>query len=174
MNTIIVDNFFDNFENIKNEFKKIPLLSCEEYFKKFNKNESWPGFRSGTLDSESPFLFNLLIKELFSKFGHEAFYNNKIIVKSHLHLRLDDDNSKDWIHTDEDYFASFIVYLSDTNLNSGTCLYDNNKNLTTTINFVQNRAILFDSKTNHKSLANYGNNIQDGRLTLNCFITLSH
>jgi len=172
MKMIIVENFFDNFENIKNEFKKIKLYNIEEFNKNFDRNETWPGFRSEVLDVENPFLFNLLIREIFLKFGKETFYNNNIIVKSHIHLRLKDDDEKDWIHKDEG-FKTLIIYLSETNLNSGTCLYDDNENLTTTVNFVQNRAFLFDCKTNHKSMSNYGKNIENGRLTLNCFIKLA-
>jgi len=36
---------------------------------------------------------------------------------------LEKDNGKDWIHRDASDFA-LIVYLSDTNLNSGTTFYD--------------------------------------------------
>jgi hypothetical protein len=171
MNTIIADNFFVNFENIKDSFKKFELFEHKEFNKKFNEKDSWPGFRSGALHIENPFLFNLILKEIFEKFGNQYFYNKKISVKSHIHLRLDKDNEKDWIHKDPN-FATLIVFLSETNLKSGTCLYDENKNVTNTINFVQNRALLFNSQTNHKSLNNYGEDLQNGRLTLNCFIDL--
>ena len=30
-NTIIIENFFDNFEYLKNHFKKIPLLKYNNY-----------------------------------------------------------------------------------------------------------------------------------------------
>ena len=171
MNTIIVDNFFNNFENIKDEFKKIQLFNNEEYNKRFNETETWPGFRSNYLHKESPFLFNLIIREMFLKFGDNIFYNRKFLMKSHIHLRLEEDDEKDWIHKDQS-FASILIYLSETNLLSGTCLYDENKNTTSTINFVQNRAVIFDSKTYHKSLNNYGKNLENGRLTLNCFVWL--
>ena len=172
MNTIIVDNFFDNFNNIKDSFKSIQLFNQEEFNKKFNDTETWPGFRSEQLHIENPFLFNLIIKEIYSKFGQSSFNNRNINVKSHIHLRLAEDNKKDWIHKDP-FFATLMVFLSETNLKSGTCLYDENKNVTDTINFVQNRALLFDSKKYHKSLNNYGDNLQNGRLTLNCFINLT-
>ena len=46
------------------------------------------------------------------------------------------------------------------------------KELTNTVNFVQNRAFLFNGKTKHMALNNYGTDINNGRLTLNCFIYL--
>jgi hypothetical protein len=172
MNTIIVDKFFDNFNNIKDSFKNIQLFNQEEFNKKFNDTGTWPGFRSEELYTGNPFLFNLIIKEIYSKFGQLSFNNRNINVKSHIHLRLAEDNKKDWIHKDP-FFATLMVFLSETNLKSGTCLYDENKNVTDTINFVQNRALLFDSNKYHKSLNNYGDNLQNGRLTLNCFINLT-
>ena len=65
-----------------------------------------------------------------------------------------------------------MVYLSKTNLSSGTVLYDQNKQPTTTIGFVQNRALLFNANIWHRSLNNHGSNIDDGRLTLNCFLKM--
>ena len=61
MDTIIIENFFDNFKNIKDTFKKIPLYSLKEYNKKFHKYENWPGKRSQALHDDYPFLFNLII-----------------------------------------------------------------------------------------------------------------
>ena len=169
MNTIIVDNFFNNFENIKDSFKKFELFNNKEFNEKFNERDEWPGLRSRALHIENPFLFNLILKEIFEKIGSQYFYNKKITVKSYVHLRLNEDNKKDWIHTDPCY-ATLMVYLSNTNLKSGTCLYNENKELTNTVNFVQNRAFLFNGKTNHMALNNHGTDINNGRLTLNCFI----
>ena len=65
-----------------------------------------------------------------------------------------------------------IVNLSKTNLKSGTILYDKDDNIITESKFVQNRAILFDSRYRHMATTNYGNNIDNGRLTLNAFFKL--
>ena len=168
---IIQDNFFSNFNNIKDSFKKIPLYDLKTYNKNIStKPENWPGKRSANIFKINPFLFNLIIKEMYEKFGQILPPN--IIMSSFVHLRLSEDEGKDWIHTDKtcgDW--SLLVYLSKTNLNSGTCLYEKeNEKPSTTVNFVQNRAFLFDSSILHKSLHNHGDNIENGRLTLNCFI----
>ena len=169
--TSVVDDFFDNFHNIKNEFKSIKLYSLEESKKLgfIPEGVVWPGKRSYNLNITNPFLFNLLIKEYFDKFKDILPYN-QIQFKSVIHLRLSSDNSQDYIHTDND-LATLIVYLSDTNLKSGTALYPDNSDIPDTIiKAKQNRAIIFDAKKRHKSLLNYGNNIDDGRLTLNVFL----
>ena len=169
--TSVVDNFFDNFHNLKEEFKKIKLYTLEESKELgfIPKGVIWPGKRSDVLNATHPFLFNLLIKEYFDKFKDVLPYE-KIQFKSVLHLRLSTDDEKDYIHIDDDV-ATLIIYLSDTNLNSGTALYPENSDIPDTIiKAKQNRAILFDAKRRHKSLLNYGNNIEDGRLTLNVFL----
>src|SRR5210317_376818 len=91
---MIVDNFFV----IENHFKKIPLYELKDFREKYNSKESWPGYRSGFIDIEQPFLWNLTIKEFGQKIGD--FINNKKFedVKSFLHLRLNKQN--DWIHID--------------------------------------------------------------------------
>ena len=91
-------------------------------------------------------------------------------MSSTVHLRLN-NSEEDWIHTDDQWQKTLIIYLSETNLKSGTCFYENNSNIpSTTINFIKNRALLYDGNIRHMSLLNYGNSIHNGRLTLNCFI----
>ena len=68
------------------------------------------------------------------------------------------------------YDLTMIVFLSKTNLSSGLNLYNNDKNEYVHIKYVQNRAVIFHSQRFHKSHLNFGNNIDNGRLTLNGFI----
>jgi len=51
----VVDNFFDNFNLIEKEFKKIKLYSLEEFNKNFKNNNNWPGFRSAPYMKIIPF-----------------------------------------------------------------------------------------------------------------------
>jgi hypothetical protein len=176
MDAIIIDNFFDNFNNIKEEFKKIPLFSIDEYNKKHwrkdRRPENWPGKRSDPLHYSNPFLFNLICKELGSKIDmfNKPFLN--IHMDASVNLRLYDDNDKDFIHTDP-YEYTLMVYLSDTNLKSGTALYPSNGDVPDTmINFKQNRAFLFKGSYRHMAIHNHGDSIENGRLTLNCFINI--
>lgn len=166
---IIIDNFFDNFHLIENEFKKIPLYNLKDFNKKFKDQQNWPGSRSNYLNESSPFLFNLFNKEFIIKFD-DFFKNMNIIVRSHIHLRLASDNVKDWIHRDSDqYIYTCLVYLSQTNVNSGTYLYSENNDIISDIKFIQNRAILFDARYLHSAYGHHGVSVDDGRLTLNTF-----
>ena len=163
----VVDNFFDNLERIESDLKKIKLYSRDEFNQKFNDTQSWPGFRSQVLHKENPILFELFLKEFVQKFNIKSYFE----INLYLHLRLKDDQEKDWIHKDEFSHSSLIVYLSQ-NLDSGTNFYQETKDKEDmVISMLKNRCILFDSNTNHKSKLNFGNNLEDGRLTMNGFIS---
>jgi len=175
MRCTIVDNFFDDFYYIKDYFKNIKLYDLNTY-RKFKDvenptSENWPGKRSKMLHNTEPFLFALFIKTFYEKFNN-PFNKQEFNVKTHIHLRLEKDNKLDWMHKDCPEHYSFLIYLSETNLNSGTALYDDNKNLITDIKFVQNRAVLFDSNYNHKAVQNHGDSVENGRLTFNGFFRL--
>ena len=167
-NTIIIDNFFDNFELLEHEFKKIPLLSFSEN-KQVTEGVKWPGKRSLHLGKTHPFIWQLTNKEIQQKSGNERLMYSRWRMSVNTHLRLSEDEKPDYIHTDPDDIT-MIVFLSKTNLKSGLSIYDENKQETQNIKFVQNRAVLFDGKQFHRSSLNYGDNIDNGRLTLNCFI----
>ena len=174
MDAIIINNFFDDFDNIKDEFKKIPLYATNDWNKKFNVSgasydETWPGKRSESFGDSNPFLNNLIYKELRSKTSL-LFDGIHLDMYSYVHLRLDTDNDADFIHCDPcDY--TLIVFLSETNLKSGTALYPPRSNTPDVMaNFVQNRAFLFKGYIRHKAIHNHGDSIENGRLTLNCFI----
>ena len=100
---------------------------------------------------------------------NELLSRNQFNMHAHLHLRLNEDNQKDFIHTDV-CDLTMIVYLSETNLKSGTAIYNDKHEETQSAKFVQNTAFLFAGNQLHGSLLNYGDNIDNGRLTLNCFI----
>ncbi len=167
-NTMIIENFFDNFELLHPELKKIPLYSQADYPEK-KADEEWPGKRSEALFLTNKFLFQLIIKELRAKSQNELLSRNQFNMHAHLHLRLNEDNQKDFIHTDV-CDLTMIVYLSETNLKSGTAIYNDKNEETQSAKFVQNTAFLFAGKQLHGSILNYGDNIDNGRLTLNCFI----
>tara|TARA_Y100001980_G_C14399838_1_gene196447 strand:- start:104 stop:628 length:525 start_codon:yes stop_codon:yes gene_type:complete len=167
-NTIIIDNFFDNFELLEQQFKKIPLFSLNEH-REVTKSASWPGKRSLSLLESNTFLWQLIVKEIMSKSQNDKLIYHTWRMVASVHLRLKEDNEKDWIHTDPDDLT-MIVFLGKTNLNSGLSLYNIDKEETTSIKYVQNRAVIFDGRNLHKSSLNFGDNIENGRLTLNCFI----
>ena len=168
MKVIQEDNFFPRLDFILPEMKKIKLYTKEEMMALTNSSgESWPGTRSKPLIVENIFLHEYLCYLIFQKKLIDGGFWN---IKSHLHLRLEKDESLDWIHKDQTDL-SILVYLSKTNLNSGTYLYDENDNIVNDIKFVQNRIVIFPGSFAHKGYGHHGKDIYDGRLTLNLFLT---
>tara|TARA_R110000751_G_C13787466_1_gene481759 strand:+ start:1830 stop:2333 length:504 start_codon:yes stop_codon:yes gene_type:complete len=164
MRYYVLENFFDNFDRMKEEFKEIPFYDLKKFNKIEDEKQQWPGKRSLALHKKHPILFNLLIKELPIKFSD--FFGNKYFkCDAYIHLRNKKDGKKDWVHKDDLYQYTLMVYLSETNLDSGTAFYDEDFKETGKVAMVQNRALIFDGRYNH---AAYGHH--DGRLTLNGFI----
>tara|TARA_B100000902_G_C26894542_1_gene709060 strand:+ start:66 stop:644 length:579 start_codon:yes stop_codon:yes gene_type:complete len=178
---MVVENFFGNFEQIKDEFKEIPRYSyynhpfikpkleeMKEKQKETGQGYFWPGARSEDLKKGNRFLTALFLKEFEHKMG--GFFHEKLSFMIYTHLRLDNDKAQDFPHKDSpDSIYSLLVYLSDTNLKSGTRLYDDVGNEVADIKFVQNRAIIFSSEYTHEAINNHGTDQNNGRLTLNVF-----
>jgi hypothetical protein len=168
-NTIIIDNFFDNYPMLEQEFKKVPIYAQKDFPEFIAEGVSWPGRRSKELALTHPFMWQLTNKEILTKSENERLVRVPFKMALSMHLRLHEDQALDYIHTDSTDLT-MIVFLSKTNLNSGLSIYNINKEETHHIKFVQNRAVIFDGKQNHKSSLNYGDNIDNGRITLNGFI----
>lgn len=169
MDFIVVDDFFDNFQIIEDAFRQIPLYSQDEFNKKFDSHQTWPGKRSESIESCQPFLYNLICKELASKVGYLPLLQGNINMSAFTHLRLSSDEKDDWIHFDPDKW-SLLVYLNETNTNSGTKIYNKDEECIADIAYVKNRLLIFKSSLLHRSINSFGDNVYNGRLTLNCFI----
>ena len=169
MRTMVVDDFFNNFSAFKDEFKKITRYRADQHSEV--DDNAWRGERSEDLTYSNKFLASLFINEFNSKFNN--FLPDSYAFKLYTHLYLKKDE-KMIIHKDSSHptYAAYsmLVYLSDTNLESGTALYGpTEKDLITDIKFVQNRAVIYDSNYLHAAISNYGDNEDNGRLTLNTF-----
>jgi hypothetical protein len=166
--TLVVEDFLPNLKQYLNEIYKIPLYEQKEFSNRFNLNATWPGKRSNVLNLECPFLYYIILQNL-----EKIFFLKKFTLNLHLHLRRDIDSEKDWIHKDlQDY--SFLIYLNNTNLNSGTYLYNESNELISDIKYVQNRFVLFNCSYSHMGYGHFGTSPENGRLTINGFIKVEN
>jgi|TARA_R100001460_G_scaffold65438_1_gene105758 hypothetical protein len=162
----IVDNFFDYYSHDYYDcVKQLPFYNIDEFRERTNiTNQNWPGTRTEPIEKVAPFLFLNVVELIKRKL------NMDLTKKGHgmyCHARYENDKP-DWIHTDPGY--SVLIFLSDTNLESGTAFFDDKDNMVDRIGFVHNRALLFDGqKYRHMSLKNYGDSIDNARLTINTF-----
>ena len=87
------------------------------------------------------------------------------------HVRLKKDNQNDFIHTDtaNNTIYSGLIYLNKTNLDSATLFYDEKDNIIHGVKYVQDRLVIFSSAYRHMSFNNFGDDIDNGRVTLNLF-----
>jgi hypothetical protein len=162
---LMIDDFLPHLKEYLSEIYKIPLYNNEEYNEKFKK-ENWPGMRSGPLNIENKFLFFLILQNL-----DKVCFLKRYVLDSRLHLRKEQDLLKDWVHKDPEDYA-FLIYLNETNLNSGTYLCDENNNIISDIKYVQNRFVIYNGSYNHKGYGHFGNSPENGRLTINGFINV--
>ena len=167
MKTFIVDDFFPKLPDVSN-IKLYDSSKLYEIQQNKKGKYNWPGIRSEDLSIVKPDLLNYFVETFNKKINLFPRFRASVVI----HLKVKKDNVIDEIHTDEDADYSLVLNLSKTNLKSGTILYDKDDNIITESKFVQNRAILIDSRYRHMATTNYGNNIDDGRLTLNAFFKL--
>ena len=146
---------------------KISLFKVEDHpeLKNQETTDSWPGKRSLNLSEVEPFLYLHLMHLIKNNFN--LVFSNYSSMDAYVHLRLKDDDAADWIHTDTG--DTMLIYLSPTNLSSGTSFYSDDEKEITTVKFVQNSVLFFNGQIKHKSISNYGENSEDGRMTINIF-----
>jgi len=158
-------NFLPYASNIYQLCKQLKFYNCEDYKKEtLDECGTWPGFRTITLAECSPFLHIHLMTLLSQQLVMSKYKE----IHMFCHLRLQEDEQKDWIHFDNTDTA--IIYLSPTNYESGTNFYDSNENVLSSVKFIQGSCVFFKSGILHKSIGNHGDNINNGRLTMNIFM----
>ena len=160
------ENFFTNLDYILPELYKIKLYTKDEFNKKLDKQQ-WPGLRSEPLPDYHPILTSYILDNLKNL---PIFSNTKFRLGMYLHLRLPEDDPKDWIHKDEGEDFAGLIYLNKTNLSSGTLIYDDEKNIINDMKYVKNRFICYNGSYNHKGYGYFGDSVKNGRLTLNLFM----
>ena len=166
MRAIQIDNFFANIFVVYNECKKLTFYTQAEH--PYNKNtltQTWPGKRTTELGECNLSLKYLIIKYLLT--NDLIASQDKIHI--YVHARFDGDDKGEWVHQDNYRYAS-LIYLSPTNLQSGTKLYssEDHKEIND-FKFIQNRYIQYDASYFHSAYGNHGTNIDNCRLTINMF-----
>ena len=128
---MVVENFFGNFEQIKDEFKEIPRYSyynhpfikpkleeMKEKQKETGQGYFWPGARSEDLKKGNRFLTALFLKEFEHKMG--GFFHEKLSFMIYTHLRLDNDKAQDFPHKDSpDSIYSLLVIVIVIDVDTG-------------------------------------------------------
>ena len=123
--TIILDNFFKYPEKIIEFSKTLQYEECSD--------GAWPGKRSKNLCEISQDLFNKINLQMLSLIyplkNHLISFEARTTFQKISNLY----KQNGWIHTDDDYMFTFIVYLSD-HLECGTSIFEPKNTLSKLIN----------------------------------------
>ena len=165
---IVVDNFFDDrlFKSVYDEINRLEFVGVKDDSEVTGENAEkvwYPGVRTRLLNEVSPLLDAVIVRQLgniSTPFTIKAYnYYQKA------HLRLEKDNEGEFIHTDNADWA-YLIYMSKTNLESGTKFYTDDEKETNFVRFVQNRVVIFNSNIRHRAFNDHGKDINDGRVTI--------
>jgi len=152
INAIIVDNFLDKPDLVRNSVLSLPFEATGPY----------PGFRSDRADKDY---------EAYVQSKFEKILNCKIkeFVQDSFRFQLCMDNVESWVHKDETDFAAVLYLTPNAPPQSGTGIYaDTGKGfeLVTAIGNVYNRLAIYDGQILHRSmLSGFGTTKETGRLT---------
>lgn len=158
-------NFFPFIKDTYRLCKNLEMYKIEDHPLYENDPNRWPGLRSLELSQTEPFLYLSILEQAQNKLGLKQELYREIL--GFVHIRNEEDDSEDWIHKDQ--CDTLLVYLSESNLESGTTFYTNEEEVLLDLSFFQNAAVFFDGRISHKSKLNYGDSIENSRMTLNIF-----
>tara|TARA_R100001244_G_C5151078_1_gene129660 strand:+ start:637 stop:1170 length:534 start_codon:yes stop_codon:yes gene_type:complete len=169
---IVIDNFLMPWELslVGKELRNTEFFSLKDHPSN-EANTLYPGRKTDEFSRVHPLLDSFIINRLDAI--KTIFTANPYSVNQYGHLRLEGDDEEEYIHQDFPFDWAYLIYVSDTNLESGTKMYKSLKSAkdeeTAFIKFVQNRILLFDVRVPHMAWGNHGKSLKDGRLTINGF-----
>tara|TARA_X000001036_G_C20690132_1_gene809089 strand:- start:197 stop:736 length:540 start_codon:yes stop_codon:yes gene_type:complete len=172
----IIDNFLDkkSFNLINQEIKQMDFFDKDNDVNIAN-DADYPGVRTEDWSVKYPLIDNYVIR-LLERSG-SPFTQGSWVQNQYAYLKLAKDEKNEYKHTDP-YDWAYLIYMSKTNLNSGTKFFatlDKEKKFKplegeiASASFVQNRLVMFNSNIVHRSWGDYGTNFANGRLTINGF-----
>lgn len=167
----VKDNFFDEktFDLVNKEIRKLEFFD-KEHDPHVLKDAVYPGYRTADLVTEHVLLDNFIIRQIEQ--SGSPFVNGTWEQHQYAYMRLGKDEAGEYRHQDP-YDWAYVIYMSKTNLNSGTKLYESldetKDDEVANVRFVQNRVVMFNSDIPHRSWGNHGKDFTDGRLTINGF-----
>lgn len=176
INTIIIDDFLDNPDIVRNSVLQIDI----------SKTGMYPGYRSDRADADY---------EQYVQAKIETVLNKRILSweQDSLQFQLCLKNDKTWLHCDETDWAGILYLTPNAPVDAGTGIFrhkptqiytgpnptidakdEEQWELITTIGNVYNRLVLYNGKMFHRSLVSgFGDSKETGRLTQVFFFNTS-
>lgn len=161
---LVIDNVLRNPDSIVKWAKECRFFSTDEM-----------SYRTPTLGQINNQLFLQTVNNIVDRVLNVAYYTTayeySYNINAHFEYITSKLNSKNSsIHNESSLFTG-IVYLSkNPPENTGTLLYDSSGNVFHNIENKYNRLLLFNSGYLCSTHNGFGDNIDDSRLTLICFV----
>lgn len=154
LNIIVIDNFLDNPDKVRESVLNID----------FPTSGSFPGKRSFRADPD----YQKMIKEKLESIFNRSLYFPSKYDSFCFQLCLEDAES--WVHVDGTEWAGVLYLTPDAPIESGTGIYTKEKDeahLNTFLGNLYNRLVLYrGNKLHHRSvISGFGDSIKNGRLT---------
>ena len=178
-NTILIeDDFLDNVEEIRDISLKINYARKEEILQNLESlglyfNIGWAGCRTEKLEYYKDPIFNNIQEKILDTVS-DYYGISGYLIESHFHyttsLHDNEDFHNNKFHKDPSQFAGLIYLNPDPPKKTGTSIIDHKENKIIDTENVYNRLIAYPSNFLHAATNLFGNNIEDGRMTLVFFI----
>jgi tryptophan halogenase len=165
---IVIDDFFENANSIRE-------LALTDTYKRHQDvpRAGWRGFRSDITKERHGVLYDYMHDRLCKL--NPQFINKKILL--HFHYCLESTKAECHpsfeeikLHKDSSNWAGVIYLTPNPQSESGTCLFSDDMSVSNHVENVYNRLVIYPSDILHGPQDLFGNDINDGRITLTIFI----
>jgi hypothetical protein len=161
-NSIIIDNFLDNVDEVRNNALLLNYTKALKF--------GWKGYRCLD-DNELAINLDLKIKDALVK-TNTIF--KECISRSYFHYTLEETNiGIGDIHKDDDFNYAGVLYLKpNPSEKSGTSFYNESMIEIDYFENIYNRLVIYPADQLHSVTNAFGDNINNGRLTFTFFCKL--
>lgn len=165
---LVIDGFLKDPDYARNFALQQEFLTAEQASKKHNVEVRFPGVRTeSVLDLHYEYGKDVILTLL--ERVKDYIGNKEINTSSYFQVCFEKD--KAWIHKDDSALFAAVLYLTpNAPYNSGTSLYDEDKQVTDVIANKYNRLVIYSADVFHKADKYFGDNLENGRLTQVFFI----
>ena len=176
---VTLNNVFDDPDSLVEFAKRQKFMTMHEHPNASDGKTYFDGVRSLPIDLLDKNLFHRSIEEIFTKVLKNRFLNDEGKIKytfgytatSYFHIMKQKDQFQEmWKHTDPNAIMAGLVYLNkNPKPDSGTTIYTHGGEKLKVPN-EYNKLVLYSSSMPHHPDGGFGEDAEDGRLTLVFFV----
>lgn len=175
---LVKDNFLDNPNDIRNIALSIDTWRHHSYF---NGTVGWKGYRSRPLQCYKNSTLNKISEDILSEIKKVFFLSENYLITTFFHMANLETKQEclhlipDKYHKDPAAEVAGVLYLTPNPppFKCGTSILDPWQDKIIDVENVYNRIVAYKTNIVHAITDLFGNDFQDGRMTLNFFVHTS-